>query len=408
MAPSAHRRHKPTGPRKPAGSPEVPSAESGVAAPESEAAAPAASGSEFAERRPPRSKKGGDPERRKEYSIHALLKKITLANKSSASTSNISEVSATASAATEPKDPIPPPSAAAEPAEQCNEELSLFMFDFGECDAKRCSGRRLLRHAKLNKITGTGRVQYAQRAGGRSISNILGDSKDSITSSSSEVKSDAESANIEGEQDESGDESTAEAPVASGAAPPEGPRGGLVRVRVKGGHFKGILLTPYFDKRTQIFSPADAKIMRQHGLAVVDCSWNRVLEGRRSHHIDFVKSNVRILPLLLCGNPTHYGAANILTCAEALAGALYIAGYRRHAEMLLSSFTWGAHFLDLNRRFLEVYVTVHTGQDMRKLKEQQEAAILLQKTEKEQKKLDQDGGYASIYTTIGVASSNEP
>ena len=46
-----------------------------------------------------------------------------------------------------------------------------------------------------------------------------------------------------------------------------------------------------------------------------------------------LSDHVRVLPLLLCGNPTHYGAPNILTCAEALAGALFIAGIQ-HQQVL--------------------------------------------------------------------------
>jgi pre-rRNA-processing protein TSR3 len=40
---------------------------------------------------------------------------------------------------------------------------------------------------------------------------------------------------------------------------------------------------------------------------------------------------------------------------EALAAALYVAGYREKAERLLSIFKWGPHFIELNRKFLEGY-----------------------------------------------------
>lgn len=85
-----------------------------------------------------------------------------------------------------------------------------------------------------------------------------------------------------------------------------------------------------------------------------------------------------------------------------------VAGYRRHAELLMSSFTWGSHFLDLNKRFLDLYVSVPTGQAMKKLKEQQEEEMLREKQKKERQKAAGDAGYSSVYRTIEVsASTNE-
>ncbi|CDJ62089.1 Probable ribosome biogenesis protein TSR3, related, partial [Eimeria necatrix] len=142
------------------------------------------------------------------------------------------------------------------------------------------------------------------------------------------------------------------------------------------------------------------------GLAVVDCSWNRVLEGRRAQHIDFVRKNVRVLPLLLCGNPTYYGAPNILTCAEALPGAHYIAGYRRHANLLLQSFTWGPHFLELNSSFLERYTRVSSAAEMKALKLQQEAEMLAKKVQKEEDKAANQKGYSAVYTDLDPEEAN--
>ncbi|KAL8273077.1 hypothetical protein Esti_002998 [Eimeria stiedai] len=384
-----------------------------TAAATAEAAAAAAA-------KPAKSKRQGDPERRKEYSIHALVRKISSPNKPPAAAG----VSSPAPAA---KETAAATQAAEGPPPENGDELSLFMFDFGECDAQRCSGRRLLRHAKVNKITPTGRVVYAQRAGGRSSSGKkrldtregAGDTDSSSTSSnsSSEPEADAESGDAEETHDDpaASDPSPATAATTTAASAAAAATttaasasgGKLVRVRVKAGRFKGILLTPYFDAKTQFFSPADSHVMRQHGIAVVDCSWNRVLEGRRSHQVTFAKQNVRVLPLLLCANPTHYGAPNILTCAEALAGALFIAGYRRHADLLLSSFTWGPHFLVLNERFLKLYVCVSSGQAMRALKEQQEQQLQQQAAAAAcQKQSETQGGdYAAVYSAVSAAET---
>jgi pre-rRNA-processing protein TSR3 len=61
------------------------------------------------------------------------------------------------------------------------------------------------------------------------------------------------------------------------------------------------------------------------------------------------------LPVLLAGNPTNYAKATKLSTVEALAGALYIAGFREEAEMLLSMFVWGHTFLELNADLLAEY-----------------------------------------------------
>ncbi len=61
------------------------------------------------------------------------------------------------------------------------------------------------------------------------------------------------------------------------------------------------------------------------------------------------------MPVLIAGNPTNYAKATKLSTVEALAGALYIAGFKEDAKKLLSIFVWGHTFLDLNLNLLESY-----------------------------------------------------
>jgi pre-rRNA-processing protein TSR3 len=101
------------------------------------------------------------------------------------------------------------------------------------------------------------------------------------------------------------------------------------------------------------FSPADRKRIEEFGLAALDCSWahaEKVL-------LKQVKGTSRCLPILLAGNPVNFSKATKLSTVEALAGALYIAGFKQEANELLSIFVWGHTFLELNQKLLEKYAS---------------------------------------------------
>ncbi len=119
--------------------------------------------------------------------------------------------------------------------------------------------------------------------------------------------------------------------------------------------FPGVALTP---SATDCISPGDYHLIHSDGLAVVDCSWNRLDDvpfGR-------IKSAApRLLPWLVAANPVNYGKPCKLTCAEALSAGLYISGYRDAAELLMNKFKWGHGFITLNRDVLESYMRCKTG-----------------------------------------------
>ena len=127
-------------------------------------------------------------------------------------------------------------------------------------------------------------------------------------------------------------------------------RHGLARVVSKTRFLpkRSIVLNPFAEVA---FSPADRQRVQDFGLVALDCSWEHAQKVMSAH----VKGTSRCLPVLIAGNPTNYAKATKLSTVEALAGALYIAGFKDEAKKLLSIFVWGHTFLDLNANLLESY-----------------------------------------------------
>ena len=120
---------------------------------------------------------------------------------------------------------------------------------------------------------------------------------------------------------------------------------------------RAIVLNPFSEIA---FSPADRKRVEDFGLVALDCSW----EHAEKVLLKQVKGTSRCLPILIAGNPVNFGKATKLTTAEALAAALYIAGFRQEATELLSIFTWGHTFLELNLTRLENYAVAQDSADI--------------------------------------------
>jgi len=111
------------------------------------------------------------------------------------------------------------------------------------------------------------------------------------------------------------------------------------------------------------FSPADRQRIQNFGLAALDCSWEHAQKVLSTH----VKGTSRCLPILIAGNPTNYAKATKLSTVEALASGLYIAGFRKEAEKVLSIFTWGHTFLDLNADLLDTYAGAKDSMEIVKI-----------------------------------------
>lgn len=163
--------------------------------------------------------------------------------------------------------------------EPTSPNIQLAMWDFGQCDAKRCTGRKLARFGLLKDL------------------------------------------------------------------------------RVNSG-FGGIVLSPV---GVNCVSKEDRSLLKQKGLAVVDCSWARLGD------VPFVKLRCaapRLLPWLVAANPVNYGRPCELSCVEALAAALIICGEGETADLLLSKFKWGHAFLSVNRELLKQYSACENSADI--------------------------------------------
>lgn len=100
------------------------------------------------------------------------------------------------------------------------------------------------------------------------------------------------------------------------------------------------------------FSPADRERIEQKGLVALDLSWKHADTAAKLLRL---RGASRCLPYLVAANPVNYGKPTVLSTVEALAAALFIAGFREGSERLLSLFKWGSTFLSLNGELLNAY-----------------------------------------------------
>ena len=103
------------------------------------------------------------------------------------------------------------------------------------------------------------------------------------------------------------------------------------------------------------------------GVLAVDCSWNR-LGARHARglpwEVELRPAGGRRLPLLVAGNPQHFGRLGELNTAEALAAALVVLGRPEEARSLLAGFAGGLTFLELNEARLARYASASSAAEL--------------------------------------------
>jgi pre-rRNA-processing protein TSR3 len=138
---------------------------------------------------------------------------------------------------------------------------------------------------------------------------------------------------------------------------------GLMRELHVGQKHSGVIISP---NAKQTISPADRELMEQYGAAVVECSWARVKE------VPWPKIGgkcERLLPYLVAANSVNYGKPWRLNCVEALGAAFYICGHPEWAEEVLSHFSYGEAFLEINSSILKRYAACKDEEDIKKTEE---------------------------------------
>lgn len=113
------------------------------------------------------------------------------------------------------------------------------------------------------------------------------------------------------------------------------------------------------------FSPTDKQRIENSGLVALDFSWEHAEKALLKN----VRGTSRCLPYLIAGNPVNFGNPTKLSTVEALAASLYIAGFKEEAIKLLSIFTWGHTFLELNKERMESYAKAKDSTEVIKLQE---------------------------------------
>ncbi|MDT8356871.1 MAG: DUF367 family protein [Methanomicrobiaceae archaeon] len=107
---------------------------------------------------------------------------------------------------------------------------------------------------------------------------------------------------------------------------------------------------------TKALSPQDRSLP---SITALDCSWEvleRIPRERLRHR--------RALPFLVAANPVNFGRPLRLTSVEAFAAALFITGEETQATEILSRFSWGLRFLEVNRDPLREYAAAEDSAEV--------------------------------------------
>ena len=174
---------------------------------------------------------------------------------------------------------------------------------------------------------------------------------------------------------------------------------GLMRDLHVGQRHPGVIITPN-GKHT--VSPADTPLLEQFGAAVVECSWARTQEVQWSKVGGKCE---RLLPYLVAANSVNYGKPLRLNCVEALAAAFYICGHPEWAEEVLTPFSYGKEFLEINSTLLKKYAACEDEEGVKRTEKE-----WMERLEREYKESREEDGSNDIWVNTnrrGPAESDD-
>ena len=179
---------------------------------------------------------------------------------------------------------------------------------------------------------------------------------------------------------------------------------GLMRELHVGQKHAGVVVSP---NAKVLVSRADLPLLEQYGAAVVEASWKRIAE------VPFTRIGgpcQRLLPYLIAANPTNYGRPWRLNCVEALASCFYICGRKDWAEEVLSTFSYGQAFLDINEAVFKRYAACKDEEEVKRAEEVWLAKIEQEwKDDRAEREANEDDAWrgGNLNRTRGMDDSDE-
>ena len=183
---------------------------------------------------------------------------------------------------------------------------------------------------------------------------------------------------------------------------------GLLKEMKINSKFQGILLTPTGKK---MVSKEDYDIIKTKGICVIDCSWAKF----SSMHINLNKIETRLLPYLVAVNPVNYGKAFKLSCVEAVSASLYLAGFYKETDFLLSNFKWGKSFIEVNKELFDLYRECNNGVELKaveqkyvddelesKKNKKQSGNEIVFSDEEENQEEEEDVDYQNLFSNVNL------
>ena len=121
------------------------------------------------------------------------------------------------------------------------------------------------------------------------------------------------------------------------------------------------------------------------------------------HLQDLLPKLTAIVPYLVAANPVNYGRPWRLNCVEALAACFFICGHEDWAHEVVTHFSYGETFLEINSQLLKRYAACADAEEIAKAEE-----VWLAKIEREYSERRVEGGGETTDVWAGGNLNRQP